>query len=705
MKQSWQILRMKKIPERTARRFFIGCIILVFSLFLHSMLLAAEGEKGVDIALVLDSSGSMKKTDPANLRKAAARLFISLLTEEDRVGVISFSDAALVLSGLTQNITGQNRKLLLKSLEKISSTGKYTDIYSGVQKGYELLKTSAGKERLIILMSDGQMDLGDKAREETLLKELQTTLLPEIKKAGVRVYTLAFTNLSDRVLLEDIALKTDGKFRLAGTDKDLHIAFTSIFEGIKSPDALPISGNIFEVDKAVQEFTLIITKKTPKIRLAIKDPAGKEHKAVRHGTDMQWFESGAFDLVTAKNPAAGRWEIKFGSEQGNKAFIITNLILQSSLNGNAATQGRPVKIDAWLAKDQETLKTKEILEHLKVSAFIKTPDGKDNTLALHDDGVNGDTAIGDGIYTAEFVPEQTGEYNLTLRAEGDTFKREKVFTFTVVKPPVEVVKAVQDAPAVPKPVEEKKEKYTLHIAGFITILILAVVAILLTLLSVYLYLGNRRYKALAALTEKNKAAAAGLSEKNTEEKQLEKEALQTAVKELEAVREDNKGLKEMVDKQAAKITDLMEYRNLISETQKRFELIKISNDALKDRLAELAGRAEGFEEIKEMLAEFERNNKELEASLSILESENTRLTNEFGAWQKDADRLSEEREQEKTVAENEYLRLLEEKKRLEENVKELTESLEISEQALLVLQKKYKELDHEYTVLYKEQQQ
>lgn len=717
-------LQIKSIYKRSVISLFVSCVIFISSFYLSFPLTlsAAEDGKTVDVALVMDSSGSMKKTDPSGLSKAAARLFISLLMEKDRVGLVSFSDAAYPLLGLAETGDARNRKKVLKSLEKVGSSGKYTDIYAGVQKGYELLKASTSKERLIILMSDGQMDLGDKSKEEALLKEFHAILLPEIKKAGVRIYTIAFTNLSDHVLLEEIALKTDGKFRVAKTDKDLHLAFTSIFEGIKSPEALPISGNIFEVDKDIQEFTLIITKKTPKTRLAIKDPSGKEHKAVRHGPDIQWFESGAFDLVTAKNPTVGRWEIILGSEQGNKAFIITNLALQSSFNSSTVHQGQTLKFDAWLAKDKEILKAKEILEHLKVIAFIKTPEGKENALLLHDDGLNGDIAIGDGIYTAEITPGQTGEYSLRLMVEGETFKREKVFVYTAVKPPVEVVKAAPAVPVAPKPVEVKKEKYTLHIAGFVTILILAVAVILLTVLSVYLYLGLRKYKESAVLAGKQKSVSSGLPEKNTEEKQpgkeaqpvalnelgvvmekqLEKDVREAAIEELEA---DNKRLKEMVDKQAAKITELMEYRILISETQKRFELIKISNDALKDRLADLAGRAEGFEEIKEMLADFERNNKELEASLSILEGENSRLTDEFTSWQKDAESLLGEREQESAAAEERYLRLLQEKKNLEESVKELTESLEVTEQSLFALQKKHKELEHEYSILYKEQQQ
>jgi Mg-chelatase subunit ChlD len=54
-------------------------------------------DRGSDVVLLIDSSGSMKRTDPFNFRKNAAKLFISLLGTDDRVAVMSFGDAATML--------------------------------------------------------------------------------------------------------------------------------------------------------------------------------------------------------------------------------------------------------------------------------------------------------------------------------------------------------------------------------------------------------------------------------------------------------------------------------------------------------------------------------------------------------------------------------------------------------------------------------
>src|SRR5512135_3111867 len=60
-------------------------------------------DQGSDIVLLMDSSGSMKKTDPGNYRKDAARLFISLLGADDKIGIVSFGDSAKTLIPLTVN--------------------------------------------------------------------------------------------------------------------------------------------------------------------------------------------------------------------------------------------------------------------------------------------------------------------------------------------------------------------------------------------------------------------------------------------------------------------------------------------------------------------------------------------------------------------------------------------------------------------------
>ncbi|HSW64834.1 MAG TPA: vWA domain-containing protein, partial [Dissulfurispiraceae bacterium] len=115
-------------------------------------------EEGFDIVLLMDSSGSMKKTDPRDYRKEAAKLFVSLMQERDNISIVSFGDSATVLAPLTPG-GKKDRSALFSAIGKITSREMTTNITDAVRLGFELLNKSKRQNRIMLLMSDGQIDL------------------------------------------------------------------------------------------------------------------------------------------------------------------------------------------------------------------------------------------------------------------------------------------------------------------------------------------------------------------------------------------------------------------------------------------------------------------------------------------------------------------------------------------------------------------
>ena len=70
---------------------------------------SSKQKEGIDLIFVLDCSGSMKKTDPQDLRKPATELFVSLLGSQDRIGLVSFGGLAQTLIPLTENLPANQR--------------------------------------------------------------------------------------------------------------------------------------------------------------------------------------------------------------------------------------------------------------------------------------------------------------------------------------------------------------------------------------------------------------------------------------------------------------------------------------------------------------------------------------------------------------------------------------------------------------------
>ncbi len=177
-----------------------------------------SADKGSDIVLVIDSSESVNVADPDGYYKAAAKLFISLLDTDDRVGVVGFGDAATLLSPLTQN-TEQNRPALFNAVERISPREQSTNMqsnnmyealmYEALLKGIDELGASSRSNRILIMMSGGRLDLGSKEKDNMALVGLKA-LLPQLVKAHIKLNTIAFTDSSDRIFLEHLALGTGG---------------------------------------------------------------------------------------------------------------------------------------------------------------------------------------------------------------------------------------------------------------------------------------------------------------------------------------------------------------------------------------------------------------------------------------------------------------------------------------------------------------
>jgi Mg-chelatase subunit ChlD len=381
-----------------------------------------------DIILLIDSSGSMKHTDPGDYRKNAAKLFISLLNKNDRIGVIGFGKSATLLKPLTQN-SGQNRQSLFNAVDKITSKELYTNITGAVLQGLKELEMSHRRNRIMIMMSDGRIDLDSREKDEAS-QSILMGILPELARKQIPLYTIAFTQESDRALLENIAKATGGQFRFAGEDKDVHVIFASIFEKIKSPDAVPFVGESFAIDREIREATVLVTKK-PGTALYLIDPLSKKHMATTHDAHIAWFASSVFDMITIQDPAVGIWKLKLSTNEGNRVYVLTSLHLRSSFDGHDLVQGQTTTIDAWLEKSGGAELERSVIENTTFSAAITGPDGNTSTVALARTVKPGESQTESGVFFGTTPTLAAGDYSAKIVATGKTFQRQMTVHFKV----------------------------------------------------------------------------------------------------------------------------------------------------------------------------------------------------------------------------------------------------------------------------------
>ena len=403
---------------------------------------AAENSNGVDAVLVIDSSGSMKTTDPRRLRVPAAKMFISLLSANDRIGLISFSDDGYPIAHLTQ-ADKQHQAELLASVEKVSAKGAYTNLYAALAKGYEMLKREGDskRRRMLVLMSDGKMDTGDFDQDKALIEKIRSEMIATLKQEGIEVYTIAFTEASDMPLMEQISEQTAALSRMASNDRELHQVFSQIFESAKQPDMLPMEDGGFMVDTAIEEVTVVASKASPDVEINLLMPDGRKIVAANAGAAVRWFKSEQFDMITVEKPPAGQWKLVYSDNRGDRAYVVTKLGVDATIGEAPIYVDAEQTAEAWLHDNGEVITKPEILGQTTFTVEIMQPEGQVAETPLADAGMTGDRASSDGVYSNLLAFAQPGQHQIRVIAKNPNFQREKSLIITVATPTVDTTQA------------------------------------------------------------------------------------------------------------------------------------------------------------------------------------------------------------------------------------------------------------------------
>lgn len=422
-------------------RFLCICIILLFSI---NLTLHAAEERALDVAIIMDTSSSMKKNDPNRLRIEAAKLFVALLDRKDRVALISFSGRAYPVTHFLSLNERKNEQKILRSIEQLVSNGKYTNLHDALLRGYELLtqKSNVNNAKHIILLSDGKMDLGNEKRNLRLLEKTLSEITPKLAAENIKVHTLALTKQSYVPLLKLTAQDTNGQFILLDSPEGIHQVFERLFERTKLPEMIPLSEESFILDKAVNELTIVASKFKPDSNITIESPDGNDFTRTHHSQNIKWFSAKQFDLITIKKPAKGYWLVKY-SEGRNKIYILSDFKLEASTTKRKAEPGSPLQIQAYLSKKSKKINRRSLLRTTEFKAKVTSPSGAVIENLLLDDGSEIGSERNDGIYGISYAFDLEGTYKVEVTATGQTFDRKKTLFVDVksLTPPQPFAKA------------------------------------------------------------------------------------------------------------------------------------------------------------------------------------------------------------------------------------------------------------------------
>lgn len=193
---------------------------------------AIGGVRHIDMMLVLDTSGSLARTDPDDYRSSAAVGLIEGLSAKSdiQIGVIGFNSSNDLLQPLTKDRAG-----VIEALEGLKRSGG-TNLAAGIVTAVEELKRNGREDasRVIVLFTDG-MSNEKKAREAAQYARIE----------GIAVQTLLLgENLKGGFLLEEIAANTGGSFVWVLDPTDLPEAFLNMKTTGVDTVTLSVNGSV-----------------------------------------------------------------------------------------------------------------------------------------------------------------------------------------------------------------------------------------------------------------------------------------------------------------------------------------------------------------------------------------------------------------------------------------------------------------------------
>ncbi|MEA1917532.1 MAG: VWA domain-containing protein, partial [Campylobacterota bacterium] len=169
---------------------------------------SVEPKRGLDIALILDTSESMQQRgfDRANptldrfdVVKKIVKEFIAE-RKNDNIALVVFGEYAFIASPLTYDL-----KILDKVVDRlqIGIAGRYTALYDSLAQGVNVLKDSKAKSKIAILLTDGH-------NTAPQTKVPLNAAIDMAKKADIKVYTIGIGERREYngALLKHIASQT-----------------------------------------------------------------------------------------------------------------------------------------------------------------------------------------------------------------------------------------------------------------------------------------------------------------------------------------------------------------------------------------------------------------------------------------------------------------------------------------------------------------
>ncbi|MCL2456922.1 MAG: VWA domain-containing protein [Defluviitaleaceae bacterium] len=300
------------------RRFFIAVLFV----FLMSTSARASAVEGIDAILVIDTSGSMRTTDPERITLEAASLFMDMMeTRSSRIGIVGFSGSVHTIMPLTPISDPQIRNNIRKAVSGFVYHG-WTDIGLGLRTAAEMLLADRIETNspAIIFFTDGRVELPDNwaTNRSVELSYEDAWWAVDAVEDFTAIYTIGldYDGTVNKTFLQEIATRTNAKHYIANDAALLPQIFNEIFashirSSITEVASFVADGNTYaEVfipipSAFVAEANIIMLSSRPIASARLFDPSGRE---IPLGDENFTLTSAnRYTMIKILEPMVGDW--------------------------------------------------------------------------------------------------------------------------------------------------------------------------------------------------------------------------------------------------------------------------------------------------------------------------------------------------------------------------------------------------------------
>ena len=198
---------------------------------------ALDANVSLAVVLVVDVSGSMKG-EPLAQARTAANEFVSGLSPQDTVAVLTFSDSV----SLVQDFTSDKGALTL-ALDRLQAEGN-TALYQAASEAAFKAAASPLPRKVIILLSDG-VDYGGKSAVS------RDDSIAQARYIGVPVYTIGLGSDIDRDYLSALSQSTRARSLETPTAEGLSQLYAEIGNLLRSQYIVKLSSPIADRSRSL----------------------------------------------------------------------------------------------------------------------------------------------------------------------------------------------------------------------------------------------------------------------------------------------------------------------------------------------------------------------------------------------------------------------------------------------------------------------